>query len=77
MKMFMLKYCNEYIRYFYRANNKKLSEEGVALNITAIMTSNQVSEVMSNLSIKTPSIISVLQENSRYWNPSIPEMKEC
>jgi transaldolase len=57
---------------------KKLSEEGVALNITAIMTPNQVSEVMSNLSIKTPSIISVFAGRIADTGiDPIPQMKEC
>ncbi len=37
----------------------KLSEEGVKLNVTALLTLAQVSEVISALSPKTPAIVSV------------------
>jgi transaldolase len=38
---------------------KKLAEAGVALNVTAILTLEQVKEVAAALSPKTPSIVSV------------------
>lgn len=38
---------------------KKLSAEGIPLNVTAILTVEQVKDVTAVLSIKTPSIISV------------------
>jgi len=38
---------------------KKLSHEGISLNVTAILTQKQVAQVSSVLSIETPSIVSV------------------
>jgi transaldolase len=38
---------------------KKLSEDGIKLNVTALLTVEQVKEVTQALSIKTPAIISV------------------
>ena len=43
---------------------KKLSDEGINLNITAIFTKSQVDIVFKNLNKKTPAIISYLLENS-------------
>lgn len=38
---------------------KTLSEEGVCVNVTAIMTLEQIDEALDNLSLVTPSIVSV------------------
>ena len=38
---------------------KKLSDEGIKLNITAVFTQSQIKKVIKNLNIRTPSIVSI------------------
>jgi len=57
---------------------RKLSHEGVSLNITAIMTIDQVKEVEASISPETPAIISVFA--GRIADTGIdpmPVMREC
>jgi len=57
---------------------RKLSGEGIALNVTAILTSAQVREVASALAAKTPSIVSVFA--GRIADSGVdpmPIMREC
>ena len=42
----------------------KLAKEGVALNVTALMTTKQVTEVCSNLRSDVPSVVSVFAGRS-------------
>ena len=56
----------------------KLAHKGVSLNVTAIMTIEQVKEVADNLSIETPAIVSVFA--GRIADTGIdpmPMMREC
>ena len=57
---------------------RKLSAEGIPLNVTAILTAAQVREVASALAVKTPSIVSVFA--GRIADSGVdpmPIMREC
>jgi transaldolase len=57
---------------------RKLSAEGVQLNVTAIMTLEQVKAIADNLSLETPSIISVFAGRIADTGlDPMPIMREC
>ncbi|MGB9387753.1 MAG: transaldolase family protein, partial [Pseudolabrys sp.] len=57
---------------------KELTEAGIIVNVTAIMTPNQVKEVAACLNPKVPSIISVFAGRvADTGRDPVPLMKEC
>lgn len=57
---------------------KRLSERGVALNVTAILTKEQVREVVKNLTTDTPAIVSVFAGRIADTGVDpVPFMREC
>lgn len=57
---------------------KSLSDKGVSLNVTALMTAQQVERVVSSLNSSVPSIISVFAGRvADTGRDPVPLMKEC
>ena len=57
---------------------RRLSEQGVALNVTAILTMQQVRDVAQHLSVDTPAIVSVFAGRIADTGVDpVPFMREC